>query len=561
MISVLFVDDNSDLLARVRSTLEKADDIRLETARSTRHAIEKLHQRQQAYDAIVSYERIPEVNGIEFVSDMNGIEFIRCLRAEGNPTPVILLSRRGQNTLSVGEVTVGTEITLPPSGDIRPQVAEIVTLIKQVMLRRRDAQEKKDQTEQLADILSATPLGIFQVRGGKISWVNPRIAAMLGYEEAKLAGRELRELVATDEEYEQLLRELQFRRDAAGFGLAECELLKKDGTALSCRLQARLPDPRDISRGGTVVVTDISEKKQAERALKESEAKYREVLRNTQSIILRMDPQGTITFFNAYALTFFDYTRDEVIGKNVVGTIVPAKARGGHGLAMMADDLGFNAEGYAINVNENVRRNGDRVWIAWINKAIRDEKGHIAEILCIGNDITDRKPGGEVRISTDTWKDLVIAGTDVKEEIFDTVFHICTEVSFEGREGKAVGTTFLIGDSKNVMAKSRQIMLNAFEGHRPESRQITNPDIKENIKEFAQLDGAFVITGDGFIEAAGRYITVDTSTVSLPKGMGTRHNSVAAITAVTGAVGIVVSQSGGGITIFKNGQILKKITL
>ncbi|MCX6696696.1 MAG: diadenylate cyclase, partial [Methanoregula sp.] len=151
--------------------------------------------------------------------------------------------------------------------------------------------------------------------------------------------------------------------------------------------------------------------------------------------------------------------------------------------------------------------------------------------------------------------------TDVREEVFDAVFHVCTEISIEGREGKSVGTTFLIGDSKDVLAKSRQIMLNAFEGHKAESRMVTNPDLKENIKEFAQLDGAFVITGDGFIEAVGRYITVDTSGVTLPKGMGTRHNSVAAITKVTHAVGIVVSQSGGGITIFKNGQILKKITL
>jgi DNA integrity scanning protein DisA with diadenylate cyclase activity len=228
---------------------------------------------------------------------------------------------------------------------------------------------------------------------------------------------------------------------------------------------------------------------------------------------------------------------------------------------MMANDLGFNAEGYAINVSENIRRNGDIVWIAWINKAVRDTQGHIVEVLCIGHDITDRKQTGEVRISTDTWKDQVVSDTDVREEVFDSVFHISTEISIEGREGKAVGTTFLIGDTKNVLAKSRQIMLNAFEGHQPELRMVTNPDLKENIKEFAQLDGAFVISGDGFIEASGRYITVDSSKVTLPKGMGTRHNSVAAITSVTKAVGIVVSQSGGGITIFKNGQILKKITL
>ena len=154
-----------------------------------------------------------------------------------------------------------------------------------------------------------------------------------------------------------------------------------------------------------------------------------------------------------------------------------------------------------------------------------------------------------------------MADTDIKEEVFDAVFHICTEISIEGREGKSVGTTFLIGDAENVMAKSRQISLNAFEGQKPESRLITNHDIKENIKEFAQLDGAFVIDGNGYIEAQSRYITVDTSNVTLPKGMGTRHNSVAAMTQVTNAVGIVVSQSGGGLTIFKNGMILKKITI
>ncbi|MCX6691819.1 MAG: diadenylate cyclase, partial [Methanoregula sp.] len=306
----------------------------------------------------------------------------------------------------------------------------------------------------------------------------------------------------------------------------------------------------------------ISERKKLADALKESEAKYREMMQNTQSIIIRIDTRGDIAFLNTYALAFFDYAAEDVIGKNVVGTIIPLKTRSGHDLSMMANDLGFNAEGYAVNVMENVRRNGDRVWIAWINKAIRDGEGRIVEVLCIGNDITDRRRGsGEVRISTDTWKDQVVSDTDIREDVFDAVFHICTEISVEGREGKAVGTTFLVGDADNVMSKSRQIMLNSFEGHPPEMRVVTNPDLKENIKEFAQLDGAFVVTGDGCITASGRYITVDTSGVTLPKGMGTRHNSVAAMTSVTKSVGIVVSQSGGGITIFKNGQILKKISL
>ncbi|MDP3395547.1 MAG: PAS domain S-box protein [Methanoregula sp.] len=559
MISVLFVDDNTDLLSTVRTFLEKTGEIKIDNAHSIKQAIEKLKGRN--YDVIVSYEQQPDVNGIEFVSDMNGIEFIKYLKSVGNVTPVILLGRRAPGKIAVIEVAHGTEITFPKSGDIRPQVFEMVNLIKQTLLRKRTERETKAQNEQLAAILSATPLGILQARSGIIEWVNRQFSAMLGYDESQLVGKELRTFLSSPEEYDLIYRELQIKRNAQGVLHAECLLMKKDKKPLACQLQLIPLDGRDISLGGTFVVTDISEKHKIAETLKESEAKYREVVQNTQSIIIRMDLQGTITFFNHYALTFFDYTSDEVIGKNVNSTIVPAKTRSGNDLSMMADDLGFNAEGYAVNVNENVRRNGDRVWIAWINKAIRDEKGHIVEILCIGNDITDRKRDGVVRISTDTWKDLVIADSDVKEEVFDAVFHICTEISIEGREGKPVGTTFLIGDTKKVLEKSRQIILNPFEGHKPEARLVTNPELKENIKALAQLDGAFVITGDGFVESVGRYITVDTSSVKLPGGMGTRHNSVAAITQVTKTVGIVVSQSGGVITIFRNGLILKKITL
>jgi len=434
-------------------------------------------------------------------------------------------------------------------------------MLKQATLRRKAEREVKMQNDQLAAVLSATPLGIFQMRNEVIEWVNRPLAALLGYTEPQLVGKPVGVLFKSGEEFGQVCRDLQIHRDVLGNGLAECELVRNGGGTVPCSLQSQLVDPFDAKKGGIVVVTDVTERKKLKDAIKESEAKYREMMQNAQSIIIRMDMQGTITFFNTYALAFFDFSPEDVIGKNVVGTIVPQKTRAGYDLSTMANDLGFNAEGYAINVSENIRRNGDRVWIAWINKAIRDPQGHISEILCIGNDITDRRKTGQVRISTDTWKDQVVADTDVREEVFDTVFHICTEISIEGREGKSVGTTFLIGDTKNVMAKSRQIMLNAFEGHQPEQRMVTSPDLKENIKEFAQLDGAFVITGDGFIEASGRYITVDSSGVILPKGMGTRHNSVAAITSVTHAVGIVVSQSGGGITIFKNGQILKKIAL
>jgi diadenylate cyclase len=559
MFSVLFVDDNSDLAIRIRTFLEKSGEIHVDSAHTLKQAIEKLKSR--SYDIILSCDQMPDVNGIEFVPEMNSIEFVKYLRSGGNATPVILLSRKPNGRIALEDVSVATEITVPATGDHRPQLAEIVTIIKQSILKKKAERETKAQNDQLAAILSATPLGIFQVRNTTIQWANNRFASLLGYDEANLIGKDLQALFATPEEYGQFCREILRRQDTRGFGQAECSLRKKDKTLQPCLVQAQVPDPRDIAKGGTFIVTDYAEKKALSEALRKSETKYRDLLANTQSIIIRMDLQGTITFFNTYALTFFDYASEDVIGKNVVGTIVSQKSRSGHDLSMTADDLGLNAEGYAVNISENIRRNGDRVWIAWINKAIRDEKGHIVEILCIGNDITDRKRDGVVRISTDTWKDLVVTDTDIDDSVFDAAFHICTEISVEGREGKAVGTTFLIGDTRHVLEKSRQIILNPFEGHPPESRIITNPELKENIKALAQLDGAFVISGNGFVESVGRYITVDSSNVKLPPGMGTRHNSVAAITSVTKAVGIVVSQSGGGITVFRDGRIVKKITL
>ena len=153
----------------------------------------------------------------------------------------------------------------------------------------------------------------------------------------------------------------------------------------------------------------------------------------------------------------------------------------------------------------------------------------------------------------------LVKGTGIQEPIFETVLGIAIEISREGREGHAIGTGFIIGDAANVLAKSRQLILNPFEGHSRERRLVSDPETRDNIKEFAQLDGVFVIAADGVVEAAGRYITIDTGTVKLQRGLGTRHSSVAAITSVTRSLGIVVSQSGGVIRIFKDGKIFATV--
>jgi DNA integrity scanning protein DisA with diadenylate cyclase activity len=153
----------------------------------------------------------------------------------------------------------------------------------------------------------------------------------------------------------------------------------------------------------------------------------------------------------------------------------------------------------------------------------------------------------------------ICSDTDVLPEVLHATLSLALEIAHEGREGKPVGTSFIIGDTGNVMNHSKQFILNPFYGHHEAERWITDENMRENIKEFAQLDGAFVITGNGLVEAAGRNITVDTSDVRIPKGMGARHASVAGITLVTRSIGVVVSQSGGRISIMKRGEIIRTL--
>lgn len=156
-------------------------------------------------------------------------------------------------------------------------------------------------------------------------------------------------------------------------------------------------------------------------------------------------------------------------------------------------------------------------------------------------------------------REKICEGTDVTPDVLSSVLQVALQIAREGREGQAVGTSFVVGDTDHVLAHSKQFVLNPFHGHKEGERRITDTGFAGNIKEFAQLDGAFLITGNGVVEAAGRYITVDMSRVRLPKGLGSRHSSVAGITMVTRSIGVVVSQSGGLITLFRDGKIVWSI--
>jgi len=155
--------------------------------------------------------------------------------------------------------------------------------------------------------------------------------------------------------------------------------------------------------------------------------------------------------------------------------------------------------------------------------------------------------------------DSVVLPADVLPEVFERALTLATQLAAQGREGRPVGALFVLGDSQRVLAQSRRLVLNPFEGHPESGRNLLDPELEETVKEFSALDGAFVVRGDGVVLTAGTQLVPTAPHARLPGGLGTRHAAAAGITASTGAVALCVSQSTGTVTVFKAGKLLADI--
>jgi DNA integrity scanning protein DisA with diadenylate cyclase activity len=158
-----------------------------------------------------------------------------------------------------------------------------------------------------------------------------------------------------------------------------------------------------------------------------------------------------------------------------------------------------------------------------------------------------------------TSRDLRNLETKVPLETLKIVVDLAVEIGREGREGKPVGTLFVVGDTRKVMQSSHSTGFDPVRGYSRSERKLTDPRVREGIKEIAQLDGAFVVGADGTVEGAARYIDASAESVSVAKGLGARHWAAAAITRRTKSVAVAVSETNGTVRIFHNGEVVLRI--
>ena len=146
----------------------------------------------------------------------------------------------------------------------------------------------------------------------------------------------------------------------------------------------------------------------------------------------------------------------------------------------------------------------------------------------------------------------------VNTAVLEQTVALAVEIAREGREGRKIGTLFVVGDTETVMEKSRPMILDPLLGHSDDAKHIGDPNVRETLKELAQLDGAFVVSDDGVVVSAARYIDSVSDNLSLPLGLGSRHMAAASVSSRTGAVAVAVSES-SMVRVFDNGELISEI--
>ena len=159
---------------------------------------------------------------------------------------------------------------------------------------------------------------------------------------------------------------------------------------------------------------------------------------------------------------------------------------------------------------------------------------------------------------TQVFEEICSEKRQVDADVLKQTVSLAVEIAREGREGRKIGTLFVVGDSRAVIKRSKPMILDPLQGHADEDKHIENPDTRETIKELAQLDGAFLVSNSGVVLSAARYIDAASDSLNLPLGLGSRHMAGASISRQTSAVAVVVSES-SMVRMFDDGELVSEI--
>jgi len=534
MIRVLLLKGNGSEL--IRSSLSGQMEVDLFVAADLESAYQIVQKKP--IHTILAPAPDPNVSDSTYATAL--IQWQHDIRSRGMTTALLTYTLSGGSVL-LTDTSAGISLCDPAD----PSFRSIISILRQAANKCLLERSFRDEYDLQRRTIMAMPIPYLRVVSGSIIGINPAMESLSGYLAEEFEQRPLTDIIIMETQSE----------DAVYHACLSCRNAEQ--------IPVRIHQGQELSGDGLAAsvffIEDRREILELHAKIKETQRLCQEKLWLSETMVLKLSPDGTIIFANNATLTCSGYAGQDLAGCHISLLLPPVPDPEPVSSVSLFLGVANESEPTAIHIMEHLRSDGGKIYVAWTTRAYYAASGDLTGLLCIGTDMTEHTPEGEGRISTRIWRDKVIEGTDILPEVFDAILQACVEIAREGREGKPVGTAFLVGDRDAVMDRSRQLILNPFYGHPADMRMVIRKDVREMLKEYALLDGAFVVTGDGMLEAAGRYITVDSSSSSLPKGMGTRHSSTAAITSVTRTVGLVVSESGGRVSVIKDGKIVKVI--
>jgi PAS domain S-box-containing protein len=396
-IQILLIEDNRADAVLLRDMLEAVEPDRFELVCDDRLAKALARLRERSFDAMLLDLNLP---------DSRGLETLETLHAAAEAIPIVVVTGAEDENLAVQAIREGAQDYLVKGSLSAKGIARVIRYaidrkrveesLREAQRREMEAQAAAEAARAAQDTINAMSEGVLLLdMRGQITSVNPAMERLTGFSASAVLGRPLKEFIP------KLVEE--------GEGKI---LVEAAQSAIEGRLPVLNPFTIQPVAGGhipviptvafirgpqgeavSIVVTlrDISALTAAREALAASEKEYRELVESANSIIMRRRQDGTITFINEFAQSFFGFREEELVGHNVVGTIVPSVETTGRDLAAMIRNIGANPEAYSSNENENTCKDGRRVWVQWTNRMLPGTPGRMGEILCVGVDATARK--------------------------------------------------------------------------------------------------------------------------------------------------------------------------
>jgi len=465
---ILYVDDESTLLEIGKLFLEQSGQFVVEITSSAQEALIMLNSK--TYDAVISDYQMP---------GMHGIEFLTKVRNSGNTIPFILFTGRGREEVVIQALNEGADFYLQKGGEPKSQFIELEHQVFQAIQQRRAEASIRDLEQREANIISflPDPTLVIDTNGVVIAW-NRAMEEMTGVPASAILGKGDYEyaipfygqrqpvlidlVVESNEEIARNYAHITHKKDIL---IAETSLPRLKGKPVTLMgIASPLYDRQGNIVGAIESIRDITERKHAEDALKESEEKYRTLVENVIDVVYRADSAGKIIFITPSALPLTGYDNlNDILGHPIVSFWAYPEKR--NDMIARMKESGY-VKDYEVII---LKRDGTGLPVSISSHFYYDRNGRIAGVEGIIRDISERKKAEDELCESEgrfaAFMDHLPVTAFIKDEQSTNLFvnrHMIEVFGEQEWIGKSVYKQFPLEAAEKMIADDQQTLREGY---------------------------------------------------------------------------------------------------